>query len=497
MTKYATILIDIFKCCLSDDDTVSRSCVHIYSDITDKMINNAFRGLKLPLIYDDILVIFDTSLVSNCRSGLVFIENGFFASRVLDTTYFVNYKDVSKCEILKNNLVIHIANGDLLNVCYNIEQAVYLKRVLETIINSSETLLLSDEERKTGPLREIKELISKKDLKKCQMCIHGAAAACGTIGVLPYIPFRDTIPITTIQAGMLIGLSQIFNEEITKATAQSLLMSFTSSMLGRNIVAVTVGLVPGVGNAVNLATAASLTESIGWTFVRMFSQDKEFYTREKFYAAVKYFQNAIDNISDENFSRFSDDIDFIFGKKTNGDRDIVTNAFFNVIAQYTFHYKVDTKEIFSVYAKNLKKILSRMEKGIVEGSQAQKYYLKFQNMNFETGEIDYEKLTEFVELFLGLYNLLKQHYSENGITKFQFDIQKENPDMFFQDLYIKQDRAREESTKFFKENGKINSGLDKNAREKNSEKQLYKKWAIQAITSFAYCCAADREGERV
>ena len=62
--------------------------------------------------------------------------------------------------------------------------------------------------------------------------------------------------------------------KLTKSAASSILGSCASAIAGRNLSQLTVGLIPGIGNAVNATTAASLTEAIGWLFVRNYALNK-------------------------------------------------------------------------------------------------------------------------------------------------------------------------------------------------------------------------------
>lgn len=471
--------------------------LHIYPDITDEMISNAFKGLKLPLFYDEVLALFDMSILENCKSGLVFLESGFFTSRTLDSTYYVNYKDIEKCEIDKKSLNITLISGDTINICYSVDQAIYLQKVLCTLASRSRTWNLLENEKESGPIKDVKDLLSKKEINKCHMTIHSAAAACGSIGAAPHIPLSDSFIITPIQVGMLVSLSQIFGAKITRAAAQSILSSYISSTVGRSISQLMVGWIPGVGNVVNLVTAVSLTEFIGWSFAREYAENRKFNIRTNIFTGVKlkYFQDIISKLSDDNYKRFAKDISFFSSEDIKDERKKVEDEFYSVIAQCSEEYNIEISKIVFEYTKWLKNILKEMENVLINGSQARRYFDKFQKMEFDNENMDVDYFVDFVELFLGLYNSMISTCEDNSVNKFSFGIELENPDKFFYLLYINDSKERVHAIHNLREDGKLKFNSKKKRKNNISEKKLLKKKAIHALTSLAYCYAVDREEE--
>ena len=117
--------------------------------------------------------------------------------------------------------------------------------------------------------------ISKDQLAKCNAIIHGAAAAAGGIGTgLAQIPLSDSALITPIQIAMIIAIGGVFKQKVTKSAAQAIISGAAAAFIGRAASQVLVGWIPVVGNAINTATAAGLTEAIGWMAVEGFSQNK-------------------------------------------------------------------------------------------------------------------------------------------------------------------------------------------------------------------------------
>lgn len=107
--------------------------------------------------------------------------------------------------------------------------------------------------------------------EKCHAIIHSAAAGAGAIGAgLAQIPLADSIPITTIQVGMIMSIAKVFDVELSEGAAKGLLGGFAAGVVGRNVVGVAFGWVPGFGNALKATTASALTETIGWAAVKHF-----------------------------------------------------------------------------------------------------------------------------------------------------------------------------------------------------------------------------------
>lgn len=95
--------------------------------------------------------------------------------------------------------------------------------------------------------------------------IHSATVACaGVGGGLAQIPGADAPVLMSLQAGMIVGIAAQYDVSLGKAAAADLVMTFAAAMAGRGISQVLVGWVPGFGNAINAATAAAVTEAIGW-----------------------------------------------------------------------------------------------------------------------------------------------------------------------------------------------------------------------------------------
>jgi uncharacterized protein (DUF697 family) len=113
------------------------------------------------------------------------------------------------------------------------------------------------------------------DNGKVHGIIHTASVAAGGVGAgLAQIPGSDAPVLAGIQTTMIIAIADEHGVKMTKAAAADLLLTFSATMAGRGISQVLLGWVPGFGNAINAATAAALTEAVGWAADAYFEKRK-------------------------------------------------------------------------------------------------------------------------------------------------------------------------------------------------------------------------------
>jgi len=102
--------------------------------------------------------------------------------------------------------------------------------------------------------------------------IHTASAGAAGVGAgLAQIPGSDMPVLCTIQVAMIIGIAKVHGHSITKQDAVPLIVTFTAGKLGRLTSQILIGWMPGIGNAINATTAASITEAIGWVAHKYFN----------------------------------------------------------------------------------------------------------------------------------------------------------------------------------------------------------------------------------
>ncbi len=131
--------------------------------------------------------------------------------------------------------------------------------------------------------------LSSKEQKLCHGIIHSASGSAAAVGAgLAQLPLADNAVITPIQITMIISLGKVFEQNITKTIARSLLGGFVANFVGRGVAQAAIGWVPAIGNVTNAVTAATITESIGWLSVDYFYKAKYL---DKYAEARKETQN--------------------------------------------------------------------------------------------------------------------------------------------------------------------------------------------------------------
>lgn len=155
---------------------------------------------------------------------------------------------------------------------------------------------------------EAGKLMTKDQILKCNVAIHTATIAAGASGAIP-IPVADAVPMSAAQMTMVIALGAIFNQKISESTAKGLLGAAASTFAGREIIK----LIPIAGWIASAATAAAVTEVIGWTIAVDFAKDfRQEYERRKnaadaanAYAEAEYYKESAKR-SEETVEDFSD-----------------------------------------------------------------------------------------------------------------------------------------------------------------------------------------------
>ena len=101
---------------------------------------------------------------------------------------------------------------------------------------------------------------------KIHCIIRGASTAAAAAGSgLAQLPGSDNAVITPIQLAMITAIASIHGRDVSEAGALAILSSASASVVGRAVSQFLVGWIPVLGNVINAATAAAITEGIGWT----------------------------------------------------------------------------------------------------------------------------------------------------------------------------------------------------------------------------------------
>lgn len=109
-------------------------------------------------------------------------------------------------------------------------------------------------------------------IDKSKNIIHIASGAAGTAGLIP-IPFSDALAIAPIQAGMIYKMNDAFGVKMEDSVAASLitgLLGVTAVVqVGRMLVNGLLKFIPVVGSVAGGATAAIITEGIGFAYLKV------------------------------------------------------------------------------------------------------------------------------------------------------------------------------------------------------------------------------------
>ena len=115
--------------------------------------------------------------------------------------------------------------------------------------------------------------ITSEQCVACHAIIHSAGASAAAIGAgMAQLPCSDNALLTPLQLAMTVALGRVFGIQLSDSAARAALASAAGATVGRAVVQVLGGWLPGVGNAVNACTAAVVTEGLGWILVGEFAQ---------------------------------------------------------------------------------------------------------------------------------------------------------------------------------------------------------------------------------
>ncbi|GAA7184977.1 YcjF family protein [Helicobacter pylori] len=147
---------------------------------------------------------------------------------------------------------------------------------LEELVAETEKCLSDAKENKKKHFLSIQKAnIQKRKqamIEECKTIIHVASGAAGAAGLIP-IPFSDALAIAPIQAGMIYKMNDAFGMDLDKSVGASLitgLLSVTAvAQVGRTLVNGFLKFIPVVGSVAGSATAAVITEGIGFAYLKV------------------------------------------------------------------------------------------------------------------------------------------------------------------------------------------------------------------------------------
>jgi uncharacterized protein (DUF697 family) len=244
-----------------------------YTSISKKRQKNLFK-IDPYFNFDKFVAMIDTTVFNTAKEGIVFMTNGIYIKSILFPVYFINYVDIKSTYFGKGQFIIEtITNGNIeyIDTCFEKEKGC---SIFSELLKQLSILSLENDngysDIATGKVDK-KMKLTKEEAINSNLIIHLASASTVIPAAgLAQIPLSDTLIITPIQIGMIMAIGASFGISASERAAKAIIAGVTMSFIGRGISQVLIGIVPIVGNVLNVTTAVALTQSIGWIAVRHF-----------------------------------------------------------------------------------------------------------------------------------------------------------------------------------------------------------------------------------
>ncbi|HLR58984.1 MAG TPA: GTPase [Pseudogracilibacillus sp.] len=121
-----------------------------------------------------------------------------------------------------------------------------------------------------------KDLLLGKELKDknriANNWILSAGAAATSVGALP-VPGSDFVPLVGIQVSLILKLSSLYDQPISKANAKELVIATVVGNAGKAVFRQVVKFVPGAGSIVGASVAGGTTVALGHAIKYIYEQD--------------------------------------------------------------------------------------------------------------------------------------------------------------------------------------------------------------------------------
>jgi small GTP-binding protein len=173
-----------------------------------------------------------------------------------------------------------------------------LDRLIFAIVRSDPELMLT-----------IAEVMPRYRFSLAQRRIVQAATAAGSVNLatspIP-IPFASFIPLSGIQAGLVLSLARIYGYDITPGRAKELLTTFAAGFGARTLFQQLITKIPGAGWALGTAIAAATTLAIGYSATAWFAYGEPVTAqaaREQVETITTEILNGLRGLNRENLNR--------------------------------------------------------------------------------------------------------------------------------------------------------------------------------------------------
>ncbi len=275
------VRLNVLKAIIENNFTFEWGKIYYAPQIQEKTLTKLFKYYDQFLNTNDIIAYCDATFTHNNKNGVIFTLKGFYHQNVIEKPYYINYKDITDIQIEANKkgelhavdavaVIYYKHQGKIsaYNITNNYDKVNFKKTIelLKKQVNEWDDVITF---KLSGEIGNVELTDSQK--KKCNAIIHSASVAAGGVGTgLAQIPLSDNLLITPIQITMITSLGLVFDIHLTEGAAKGILAGASASFIGRGIVQILWGWIPGIGNAINTATAAGITEAIGWLAVAHF-----------------------------------------------------------------------------------------------------------------------------------------------------------------------------------------------------------------------------------
>lgn len=274
--------LDIVKAIIKENFDFTCGKMYYYPDIPEKILAKLIKHFDQYLNTNNIVAFCDSTLSRNAKNGIIFTLTGIYQQDLFKKPVYVNYKDISSVNIVPNKKGEINATNTKVVISYWTNNKELQKLTITTSYDKPKLKHTLDKLaaqyacwddiitfKASGEVGSVELTDSQK--KKCNAIIHSASVAAGGVGTgLAQIPLSDNAIITPIQITMIVSLAAVFDIRLTEGAAKGILAGASASFIGRGISQVLFGWIPGLGNAINTATAAGITEAVGWMAVAHF-----------------------------------------------------------------------------------------------------------------------------------------------------------------------------------------------------------------------------------
>ncbi|MDN7242013.1 50S ribosome-binding GTPase [Planococcus sp. N028] len=112
-----------------------------------------------------------------------------------------------------------------------------------------------------------KDILFAKSMKEksaaANRWIIGSGVSAGIIGASP-IPGSDIIPLTSLQVGLIIRLSKLYDKPLTKKAARDMIVITATQTVGHTLYRQALKFIPGAGSVIGGTVASAMTLALGY-----------------------------------------------------------------------------------------------------------------------------------------------------------------------------------------------------------------------------------------